>query len=190
MTGRRSIRRVQRTRPACDADVLVIGSGAGGATTAALLAEAGLDVLVVEEGPWVEQGAVVPFSLDQMDQPVPRRRRHRRPRPAVDRVHRGPLRRRRHRGQQRALLPPAGSTWSSAGATRLRDRLDSTSTSSHASPTRSSSADHVTTVPGKPTPASEILRRGAAALGWRTTRSRAGCATPPGGDAVTGSARA
>ena len=50
-----------------DADVLIIGSGAGGATTASVLAEAGLDVLVVEEGDWVEQGAVVPFSLDQMD---------------------------------------------------------------------------------------------------------------------------
>jgi choline dehydrogenase-like flavoprotein len=49
------------------ADVLIIGSGAGGATTAAVLAEAGLDVLVVEEGPWVEQGSVVPFSLAQMD---------------------------------------------------------------------------------------------------------------------------
>lgn len=50
-----------------DADVLVIGSGAGGATTAALLAEAGRDVLIVEEGAWVEQGSVVPFSLEQMD---------------------------------------------------------------------------------------------------------------------------
>jgi choline dehydrogenase-like flavoprotein len=50
-----------------DAEVLVIGSGAGGATTAALLAEAGRDVLIVEEGPWVEQGSVVPFSLEQMD---------------------------------------------------------------------------------------------------------------------------
>ena len=47
--------------------MLVIGSGAGGAPTAALLAEAGFDVLVVEEGPYVEQGEVVPFSLDQMD---------------------------------------------------------------------------------------------------------------------------
>lgn len=52
---------------AMDADVLIVGSGAGGATTAAVLAEAGLDVLIVEEGEWVEQGAVVPFSLEQMD---------------------------------------------------------------------------------------------------------------------------
>ena len=53
--------------PPSDAQVLVIGSGAGGATTACVLAEAGLDVLVVEEGEWVEQGSVVPFSLEQMD---------------------------------------------------------------------------------------------------------------------------
>lgn len=50
-----------------DCDVLIVGSGAGGATTAAILAEAGHDVLIVEEGPWIEQGSVVPFSLDQMD---------------------------------------------------------------------------------------------------------------------------
>jgi choline dehydrogenase-like flavoprotein len=50
-----------------DAEVLVIGSGAGGATTAAVLAEAGFDVLIVEEGEWIEQGSVVPFSLEQMD---------------------------------------------------------------------------------------------------------------------------
>lgn len=50
-----------------DCDVLVVGSGAGGAPTAAILAEAGLDVLIVEEGPWVEQGSVRPFSLEQMD---------------------------------------------------------------------------------------------------------------------------
>ena len=37
-------------------EVLIIGSGAGGSPTAALLAEAGFDVLVVEEGRWVEQG--------------------------------------------------------------------------------------------------------------------------------------
>jgi choline dehydrogenase-like flavoprotein len=50
-----------------EADVLIIGSGAGGATTAAVLAEAGFDVLVVEEGGWIEQGSVTPFSLEQMD---------------------------------------------------------------------------------------------------------------------------
>ena len=50
-----------------DAEVLVVGSGAGGATTAAVLAEAGFDVLIVEEGEWIDQGEVVPFSLEQMD---------------------------------------------------------------------------------------------------------------------------
>jgi choline dehydrogenase-like flavoprotein len=45
---------------------LVVGSGAGGALTAALLAEAGRDVLVLEEGPWIESDDVEPFSLDQM----------------------------------------------------------------------------------------------------------------------------
>src|SRR5262245_22255271 len=54
-------------QPHHDCQVLVVGSGAGGATTAALLAEAGCDVLIVEEGEWVEQGSVVPFSLEQMD---------------------------------------------------------------------------------------------------------------------------
>jgi choline dehydrogenase-like flavoprotein len=36
-----------------DADVLVIGSGAGGATVAATAAERGLSVIVLEEGPYV-----------------------------------------------------------------------------------------------------------------------------------------
>lgn len=48
-------------------EVLVVGSGAGGATTAALLAEAGFDVVIAEEGPLVEQGSVKPFSLEQMN---------------------------------------------------------------------------------------------------------------------------
>lgn len=48
-------------------DVLIIGSGAGGATSATILAEAGFDVLVVEEGSWIDQGQVTAFSLDQME---------------------------------------------------------------------------------------------------------------------------
>jgi choline dehydrogenase-like flavoprotein len=46
--------------------VLVIGSGAGGATTAARLSAAGRDVTIVEEGPWIDPDAVEPFSLDEM----------------------------------------------------------------------------------------------------------------------------
>ncbi|MSX32148.1 MAG: NAD(P)-binding protein, partial [Actinobacteria bacterium] len=49
-----------------EVEVLVIGSGAGGSPTAALLAEAGFDVLIVEEGEWYDQGSIKPFSLDQM----------------------------------------------------------------------------------------------------------------------------
>lgn len=42
------------TRPLTDeADFVVLGSGAGGATAAALLAENGFSVILLEEGPWV-----------------------------------------------------------------------------------------------------------------------------------------
>lgn len=58
--------RIEPTLPT-HADVLVVGSGAGGAPTAALLADAGFDVVVVEEGDFVRQGEVVPFSLTQME---------------------------------------------------------------------------------------------------------------------------
>lgn len=49
-------------------EVLVIGSGAGGATTAATLADAGRSVLVVEEGPEIVPGSLTPFSLQEMEQ--------------------------------------------------------------------------------------------------------------------------
>lgn len=48
------------------AEHLIIGSGAGGALTAALLAESGHEVLVLEEGSWIDADMVEPFSLDQM----------------------------------------------------------------------------------------------------------------------------
>jgi choline dehydrogenase-like flavoprotein len=49
-----------------DTEILVIGSGAGGAVTAATLARAGRTVTVVEEGPWVDPDATEPFSLQEM----------------------------------------------------------------------------------------------------------------------------
>ena len=47
-------------------DVLVIGSGAGGAFTAAALATANRTVTIVEEGPWVDPDEHEPFSLAEM----------------------------------------------------------------------------------------------------------------------------
>ena len=50
-----------------EADVLIIGSGPGGAMTAAVLAEAGKHVMIIEEGDHVPVGATEPYSLDDMD---------------------------------------------------------------------------------------------------------------------------
>lgn len=51
-----------------DCDLLVIGSGPGGATTAALCAEAGLDVVIVEEGAHLRVGSSPSYSRAEMDQ--------------------------------------------------------------------------------------------------------------------------
>lgn len=50
------------------AQILVIGSGPGGAITAAMLAEAGRDVLLVEEGPFLQLESCTPFTLEEMGQ--------------------------------------------------------------------------------------------------------------------------
>lgn len=167
-----------------DCQVLVIGSGAGGATTAAILAEAGLDVLVVEEGGWVEQGEVVPFSLEQMD------RQYRSGgvtvalgRPSIaytegrcagggTEINSGLYRR------------PGESTldrWRSGWAIR-----DFTDEEFFANCDEVESALSVQTVPGRHTPASERLRRGAAALGWDHDEIPRWMTYPDGGDASSG----
>lgn len=49
-------------------EILVIGSGPGGATSAALLGEAGKDVILLEEGPHLSLDSAPPYSLDEMTQ--------------------------------------------------------------------------------------------------------------------------
>jgi choline dehydrogenase-like flavoprotein len=182
--GERGVSGLCAAAPRLDAEVLVIGSGAGGATTAALLAEAGVDVIIAEEGPWVEQGSVTPFSLEQMDRQY------------------------RAGGVTVALGLPSiaytegrcagGGTEVNSGLHfrppaelierwttehRIRD-LDPDQMSVIAAEIEQ--ALTVCTVPGRPTPASTILRDGAAALGWRHNEIPRWMAYPPGGDAVTG----
>lgn len=48
------------------AEIVVIGSGPGGAITACLLAEAGRDVLLIEEGAHLPLSSCAPFSIDEM----------------------------------------------------------------------------------------------------------------------------
>lgn len=47
-------------------DVAVLGSGPGGSTVAALLAEAGRETLLVEEGPFLPQTSCAPYSAEEL----------------------------------------------------------------------------------------------------------------------------
>jgi choline dehydrogenase-like flavoprotein len=170
--------------PVIRAEVVVIGSGAGGATTAALLAEAGFDVLVLEEGTWTDQGAVVPYSLDQMD------RQYRSGGVTValglpsiaytegrcagggTEVNSGLYRR-----------PPADVLERWARTHRIDD-LDPCAIFEIADEIET--ALSVSPVPGPPTPASERLRRGAAALDWRHDEIPRWMAYAPGATSTGG----
>ena len=166
-----------------EAEVLIIGSGAGGAPTAAILAEAGFDVLVVEEGGLVRQGEVVPFSLEQMDRQY------------------------RSGGVTAALGLPSiaytegccagGGTEVNSGLYRrapeevlARWRQDHRLVDFEPDELDAIAAEvehelSVQPVPGDQIPASEALRRGAEAMGWRHDESPRWMTYPAGGDART-----
>jgi choline dehydrogenase-like flavoprotein len=170
--------------PHHDCEVLIVGSGAGGATTAALLAEAGCDVLVVEEGSWVEQGEVVPFSLAQMDRQY------------------------RAGGVTVALGRPSiaytegccagGGTEINSGLYRrpseetlarwrqLTSIVDFDDTEFFAICDEIERALSVQTVPGRYTAASTKLRDGAESLGWRHDEIPRWMTYPHGDDASVG----
>lgn len=148
-------------------EVLVVGSGAGGATVACRLAEAGRQVTVVEEGPWVEPGTHAPFSIEEMATQY------------------------RHRGPAGALgAPPiayaegrcvGGSTEINSGLWhrlptyltedwRQRYRIDEFTPEVLDRYAAAVEGDvSVSTVPGAPPRSSGLLEEGAAKIGWRST---------------------
>ena len=149
-----------------DTEFLVIGSGAGGATTAAVLAEAGRDVVVAEEGPWVDPDSLEPFSLEEM------RAKY------------------RHHGPSAALGSPpvafaegrcvGGSTEINSGLWhrlpedlaeewRARYRIEEFSAAAlDGYAERVEEWQSVSRLPGAPPLSSALLERGASKLGWHS----------------------
>ena len=64
--------------------MVIVGSGAGGAVAAATLAEAGLDVIVLEAGDHYNRDNYPGDPLEAIADPLPRRRPDDRRRPAAD----------------------------------------------------------------------------------------------------------
>ena len=149
-----------------ETEVLIVGSGAGGATTAAVLADAGRDVTVLEEGPWVDPDAFEPFSLAEMAAKY------------------------RHHGPSAALGSPTvayaegrcvgGSTEINSGLWhrlpaeladewRGRYRIDEfTPAALDGYAARVEAWQSVSRLPGAPPLSSALLERGATKLGWQS----------------------
>ena len=152
-----------------DTEVLVVGSGAGGAATAATLAAAGRDVTVVEEGPWVDPDAVEPFSLEEMvrEVPPPRlvgRARHARRSPTP-------------RGGASAAAPRSTAGCGTACPADLADEWRARLRHRRVRRPRPSTATRqrvedvavgVSRLPAAPPLSSALLERGATKLGWRS----------------------
>jgi choline dehydrogenase-like flavoprotein len=148
-----------------ETDVLVIGSGAGGAVTAARLARAGRAVTVVEEGPWIDPDAMEPFSLEEMAAKY------------------------RHGGLSAALGAPSiayaegrcvgGSTEINSGlyhrlppelTQEWRQKYQIDEFTSEVLDGYAAGIEQelsVSSLPGAPPPSSAVLERGATKLGWR-----------------------
>jgi len=163
---------------AVETEVLVVGSGAGGAVTAARLAAAGRRVVVVEEGPWLDPDAHEPFSLAEM----------------VDKY--------RHQGACAALGNPGiafaegrcvgGSTEINSGlyhrlpeelAAHWRRRFGIVDFEERLLARYADEVERLLTVshlPGPPPRSSAVLEDGAGKLGWRATEFARVFAYPDG----------
>jgi choline dehydrogenase-like flavoprotein len=146
-------------------EVLVIGSGAGGAFTAAALAAAGRSVTIVEEGPWVDPDEHVPFSLDEM---VAKYRHH----VAGAALGNPPIAYAEGRcvggsteinsGLYHRLPDHLAADWQSAYSI---DEFSASALAGYAD--RVESQLTIATVPGAPPASSAAIERGATKLGWQ-----------------------
>ena len=98
--------------------------------------------------------------------PVPLGWRHGGPRPPLDRLHRGSLRRRRHRGQQRPLPPSPGRD---AGSMALASTRSTTSppTTSRRSATRSRRRSACRPCPARTPRRARSCASAPSGMGWR-----------------------
>lgn len=175
------------TRQTIDCEILVIGSGPGGATTACLLAEAGKDVLLLEEGSEYRQDAFPLYSLEEMN----RKYRNSGLTPSFGKTKVTYLEGRCLGGASEinaALYhPPMPETlmeW------KLRYQIDDFGPSELEPWFRESESEiQVSTIPYALDPASIRLKAGADKLGWRNEQIKRFWSYPPGADPAHKGAR-